>query len=211
MNNNTSTAQDLISALMSAVTFGPSVTVDSHGNASYCDENTPEARAKFETRFREQMTNAEADPVIEAYSDGATEGEWHLSQSAVNHIIDEAHLAGVERAVQVLRTADRIEAAWAEFGVELEVDLSALSLDGSEAYATGIPITEAGYTAIIIVELWELGYAGTLRGCAERRNAFAANLANGIHPIAVVEANREANEASGRNIRFAEPLSDFTG
>jgi hypothetical protein len=62
-----------------------------------------------------------------------------------------------------------------------------------------------------MVELWQLGYAGTLRGCAERRNSFAAKLANGIHPITVVEANREANEASGPNIRFPEPLRDFTG
>ena len=209
--NTTSTALDLISALMGAVTFGQSVTIDPDGNAHHRDENIPEARAKFDTKFREQMTRAEANPVLEAYANGATEGEWHLSQSAVNHIIDEAHLAGLERAVLVPRTADRIEAPWAEDGVELEVDLSAPSLDGSEAYDTGIPITEAGYTAIIIVELWQLGYAGTLRGCAERKNAFAAKLANGIQPISVVEATREANEASGRNIRFAEPFSDFTG
>lgn len=204
-----STTQDPISALMGAVTFGQSVTIDPDGKSHYRDENTPEARAGFETKFREQMTKAEADPVLNAYADGATEGEWHLSQGTVNHIINEAHLAGVERAVQVLRTADRIEAAWAEYGIDLEVDLSSMTLDGSEAYNTGIPITEAGYTAIIIVELWQLGYAGTLRGCAERRNAFATNLANRIHPMVVVEANREANEASGRNIRFAEPFSDF--
>ncbi|MEC5148810.1 hypothetical protein [Cryobacterium sp. GrIS_2_6] len=209
--NKTSITQDSISKLMSAVTFGQSITIDPDGHTHYRDENTPQARADFEANTRERMARTEAEPVLEAYSAGLIEGQWNLSQRAVNHLIGEAHLAGVERAVLVLRTADRIEAAWAEYGIELQVDLSALSLDGSEAYNTGIPMTEAGYTAIIIVELWQLGYAGTLRGCAERRNQFATNLANGIHPIAVVEANREANEASGRNIRFAEPFSDFIG
>ena len=53
--NTTSHPQDLISALMSAVTFGTSVTIDPDGEAHYDDENTPEARAKFERELRDQM------------------------------------------------------------------------------------------------------------------------------------------------------------
>jgi hypothetical protein len=209
--NTTSNPQDrIITALMGAVTFGQSVTIDPDGSAHYRDENTPEARAEFEREARERMSRAEADRVLEAYSDGATEGEWHLSQGTVNHIIGEAHLGGVESAVQVLRTADRIEAAWAQYGIELEVDLSH---QPEGRVIGGLPLTEAIYTALIVVELWRHGYAGTLRGCAELRNTFATNIARGVDPFVAVEAQLVANEASPhiRNTRSTVPRDDFAG
>jgi hypothetical protein len=204
---NTTSIDRTVEALMAAVSYGG--TIDITGTSRLV-ESGEVAHRRATQQFRETLETSRVEDVLAAYSDGATEGEWTLSQGAVNQIINESNLAGVESAVRLMRTADRIANAWTEYGITTDVDISHIALDGSKIVG-GMPWSESMHAALIAVEMQKNGYSTTLHTCAQQRTLFAESLAQGDDPFDFLEAcyrELEGN-AVARSTRSPEPVDDF--